>query len=480
MTRRRKKRRTALPCYPERSEQIAAGAVNRLASDSTRQVRSPFILLAICGFLLLAVITVFGQTANHDFVNFDDDDYVYENRHVRGGLSGEGTVWAITACHFGNWHPLTWLSHMLDCQLYDLKPSGHHLTNVLLHVAAAVLLFLALQRMTAAPWPSAWAAGVFAIHPLRVESVAWVAERKDVLSGLFFMLTLWLYACYAQRPASWGRYLLVVASFVLGLTAKPMLVTLPFVLLLLDYWPLGRLSPLRAGSEKNGANLPRPERLLVRLVMEKIPLFVLAVASCVVTLSAQHDAISSLERLPISWRVANAAVAYIAYLGKMFYPAGLAVLYPFPKRPPAAWEVIAAVTMLSAISAVVFVARQKCPYLLFGWLWYLGTLVPVIGLVQVGSQAMADHYTYLTQIGLYTAIAWGATHLAGSRPCCRWTFAAVSTVVMAGLIVCAWRQAPYWRDHEALWTHTLACTSQNYLAHNNLGLALAFCGQLEE
>ncbi len=267
-----------------------------------------------------------------------------ENWHVRRGLTGEGTAWAITTYHACNWHPLTWLSHMLDCQLYGLKPGGHHLTNVLLHAAAAILLFLALRRMTGALWPSAWVAAVFAIHPLRVESVAWVAERKDVLSGLFFMLTLWFYARYAERPASWGRYLLVVASFALGLTAKPMLVTLPFVLLLLDYWPLGRLGPRRGGSREEGANPPRPDRRLVRLVVEKIPLFVLAAASCVVTLAAQRNAMRPLEQLAFPWRVANAAVAYVAYLGKMLYPAGLAVLYPLPKGPPPAWEVVAAVS----------------------------------------------------------------------------------------------------------------------------------------
>ena len=254
------------------------------------------------------------------------------------GLTGEGIAWAITAYHASNWHPLTWLSHMLDCQLYGLKPGGHHLTNVLLHAAAAMLLFLVLRRMTGALWPSAWVAAVFAIHPLRVESVAWVAERKDVLSGLFFMLTLWFYARYAERPASWGRYLSVVAAFALGLTAKPMLVTLPFVLLLLDYWPLGRLGPLRAGSREDEANSPRPDRLFVRLVVEKIPLFVLAAASCAVTLAAQRDAIQTLEQIAFPWRVANAAVAYVAYLGKMFYPAGLAVLYPLPDRPAADLE----------------------------------------------------------------------------------------------------------------------------------------------
>ena len=272
-----------------------------LAPASASPVRMPYSLLAVCGLLLLAVVAVFGQTAGYEFVNFDDDEYVTENRHVQQGLTGEGIVWAITTYHTTNWHPLTWLSHMLDCQLYDLKPGGHHLTNVLLHAAAAVLLFLALRRMTGALWPSAWVAAVFAIHPLRVESVAWVAERKDVLSGLFFMLTLWFYARYVERPASWGRYLLVVASFALGLTAKPMLVTLPFVLLLLDYWPLGRLwscatvgSPEEEGAIRRGRAWP----LVRRLVVEKIPLFVLAAASCAVTLAAQRNAVKPLEQLP--------------------------------------------------------------------------------------------------------------------------------------------------------------------------------------
>jgi tetratricopeptide (TPR) repeat protein len=416
---------------------------------------------AVCGLLLLAVIAVFGQTAGHDFVNFDDDDYVYANRHVLGGLSDEGIAWAFTAYRSWYWHPLTWLSHMADCQLYGLKPGGHHLTSVLLHAAAAVLLLLALRRMTRALWPSAWAAAVFAIHPLRAESVAWVAERKDVLSGLLFMSTLWLYARYVQRPASWGRYWAVLASFALGLTAKPMLVTLPLVLLLLDYWPLGRFS----------------QRWLA-VIAEKIPLLLLAAASCLVTLAAQRDGVQPLEQLAFPGRVANAAVAYVAYLGKMLCPAGLAI-YPLPQGPPPAWEVVAAVAVLLAISAAVFVVRRKCPYLLFGWLWYLGTLVPVIGLVQVGNQAMADRYTYLTQIGLYLAMAWGAAQAAGRWRHGRWALAAVAALLAAGCTACAWQQTCYWRDSETLWTHTLACTRQNPIAQNNLGSALAQRGQVD-
>ena len=368
---------------------MASTVVSRLASGAASQAWRPYIQFAVCGFLILAVFAVFYQTARHDFV-YDDEDYILHNRHVTGGLTSEGIAWAITAYHASNWHPLTWLSHMLDCQLYDLKPRGHHLTNVLLHAATAMLLFLALRRMTGVLWPSAWVAAVFAIHPLRVESVAWVAERKDVLSGLFFMLTLWFYARYAEHPKSWGRYLLVVASFATGLTAKPMLVTLPFVLLLLDYWPLGRFGRVSGG-----------------VVAEKIPLFALAVASCLVTIAAQQNAINSFEHLPLSRRLANAAVAYVAYIGKMFYPADLAVLYPLPEGPPPVWEVVVAATVLLSITMAVFAVRRKYPYLLFGWLWFLGTLVPVIGLMQVGIQAMADRYTYLTQIGLYIALAWG-------------------------------------------------------------------------
>ncbi|MGO9115586.1 MAG: tetratricopeptide repeat protein [Thermoguttaceae bacterium] len=548
MGQRLKKHRPRKSSLIDCRENVATGPVNRLGSSSAAQVGMPYSQLVVCGLLLLAVIAVFGQTAGHDFINFDDDAYVYENLHVRGGLTGDGTAWAITARHSGNWHPLTWLSHMLDCQLYDLKPGGHHLTNVLLHAIAAVLLFLALQQMTAALWPSAWAAAVFAIHPLRVESVAWVAERKDVLSGVFFMLTVWLYARFVQRPASWGRYLLMAASFALGLTTKPMLVTLPFVLLLLDYWPLGRgqgagSGERRAKSREQGAGSgeqraggasgapacgsrvgeqaagrgrnagqsladrgPKDDRLrildftsqvsgscsrlpapcsLLSLIVEKIPLFVLAAASCVVTLVSQHDVMKPLERLDFPWRVANAAVAYVAYLGKMLYPAGLAVFYPLPNTPPPAWEVVAAIAVLLAISTATFLSRRKCPYLLVGWLWYLGTLVPVIGLVQVGSQAMADRYTYLTQIGLYTACAWGVAQAAASWPYCRrsnrrWPLAAVSALVVAALMVCAWQQTGQWHDSEKLWQHTLACTSQNPIAHNSLGNALADCGRVDE
>ncbi len=519
MTRRRKTHRPPEFGPPEPSRHAAAGTVDRTISGGMPDLRRPYSRLAVCGLLLLAVIVVYGQTARHDFVNFDDDDYVYENPHVRAGLTGEGIAWAVNAYDAFNWHPLTWLSHELDCQLYGLKPAGHHLTTLLLHSAAAVLLFSALRRMTAALWPSAWVAAVFAVHPLRVESVAWVAERKDVLSGLLFMLTIWFYARYTERPKSGGRYLLVMGSLALGLAAKPMLVTLPFVLLLLDYWPLGRAGSKEqgAGSEEQGAGknvghgladrgpkdgrfqipdfgsqvsgscalrpAPRPAARIPRLlslVAEKIPLFVLAAISCLVTFAVHFDVMRSLEQQAFSWRVANAVVAYVAYLGQMLYPGRLAVVYPLPKDPPPAWEVIAAVGVLLAISAAVFAARRKCPCLLFGWLWYLGTLVPVIGLVQVGEQAMADRYTYLTQIGLYTAIAWGAARVAGGRPSWHRGIAAVSAAVLAALMACAWQQTSYWQNSERLWTRALACTSNNAIAHTDLGLALAGRGHFDK
>jgi tetratricopeptide (TPR) repeat protein len=358
---------------------------------------------------------------------------------------------------------------MLDCQIYDRNPGGHHLTSALLHAVAAIFLFLALQRMTARLWPSAWVAAVFAIHPLRVESVSWVAERKDVLSGLFCMMTLWLYARYAERPKSWGRYSLVVISFALGLTAKPMLVTLPFVLLLLDYWPLSRLQNGQASLRRFG-----------QLIVEKTPLFVLAAASCVVTLIIQHDFMRPLDHLDLGWRVANATVAYVAYLEKMLYPTGLAVFYPLSNTAPPAPQVIAAVALLVTISVAVFAARKKSPYLLFGWLWYVGTLVPVIGLIQVGSQAMADRYTYLTQIGLYAAIAWGAAQVAASWPSYRRPVMSVAGLIVVGLTVVAWQQTKYWHDSATLWTHTLACTSDNPIAHNSLGNALTDRGETDQ
>ncbi len=417
--------------------------------------------LAVCTFLLVAVVLAFGQTVGFGFVNYDDDAYVYENPYVQQGLTSDAFSWAMSSSQASNWHPVTWLSHMLDCQLYDLHAGGHHATSVLLHAITAILLFLVLRSMTGDLWPSAFVAAIFAVHPLRVESVAWVAERKDVLSGLFFMLTLGAYLAYVRRPFSLARYLTVVLLFVLGLMAKPMLVTLPFVLLLLDYWPLGRIT----------FPLPSKDRfsILRRLIIEKVPLLLLSVFSCVITSLVQTEAIVQLDKLPLTLRIENALVSYVTYLGQFFCPMNLAVLYPHPGTDLPTWKVAASLLLLLAISWGVLAWRRKLPYLLVGWLWYLGMLVPVIGLVQVGSHAHADRYTYLPQIGLCIALAWGGAYVARSWPDRRLVFGATSAMAVAVLIGCAWHQTTFWRDSQTLWTRALACTSGNYLAHVSLG-----------
>jgi tetratricopeptide (TPR) repeat protein len=454
-------------------------------------------MLAVCGLLLLAAGLVFGQTVRHGFVNYDDDQTVYSNLQVTHGLTAQGVAWAFTHRHYGNWIPLTCLSHMLDCGIYGLNAAGHHLTNVLLHAATAVLLFLMLCQMTGRLWPSALAAALFAVHPLRVESVAWVTERKDVLSGLFFMLTLAAYVDYVRHRPSLLRYLAVTAFFAMGLMAKPMLVTLPAVLLLLDYWPLGRFAgdprlnrkPLHGneGTSFNGANVdanslpavPRRFPFPWRIVIEKLPLLLLVVVSCAATLT-QGEALAANEQYPLSWRIGNVPISYVTYLRQSLCPMNLALLYPRLSLALPLWQVFAAVLSLAGITAATFVWRRRRPYLLVGWLWYLGMLVPVLGVVQVGSQAVADRFTYLPQIGLWIALAWGAADVWRSAPYGRWLCGSAAALVLAVLMGCAWRQTTFWRNSETQWTHTLACTSRNAVAHNGLGLALADRGRLDE
>jgi tetratricopeptide (TPR) repeat protein len=430
--------------------------------------------LAVCGLLLLAVGLVFGQTIDHGFVDYDDHLYVNKNPHVCGGLTPQGIVWAFTQSCEANWHPLTWISLMLDYQVYGLSAGGYHLTNVLLHAATAVLLFLVLQQMTGRFWPSALATALFAVHPLRVESVAWVTERKDVLCGLLFMLTLGAYLNYVRHPFSVARYLVVLVFFALGLMAKPMLVTLPLLLLLLDYWPLERTAvAARENTAVFGGR--RLSRLSpsVRLVVEKIPLFVLAGLSCVLTVWAQGQAIMSVEYLPWGWRIGNAVVSYVDYLGQFFWPAGLAVFYPHPGVLLPIEKLVVAAVVLAGVSAGTLACWRRCPYLLVGWLWYLGMLVPVIGLLQAGSQAMADRYTYLPQIGLCLALAWAAADVCRPGPYRRWVGSGASTLLLVVLAGCAWRQTSFWRESETLWNHALACTTGNYLAHFSLGSILS-------
>jgi len=355
---------------------------------------------------------------------------------------------------------------MLDCQLYGLQPWGHHLTNILLHAAAAILLFLALWRLTDNIWPSAFVAALFAIHPAHVESVAWVAERKDVLSAVFFILTLWAYARYARSDRfSWRRYATVLVLFALGLMCKPTLVTLPLVLLLLDYWPLGRV---------------RNQWSVIRgLILEKIPLFVLSAASCVVTILAQKEAFAPTRAIPLQERVANAVVAYVEYLGQAIYPAHLAVLYPYPEGGLSVAQAIVALVFLLIVSVIFFVWRKACPFALTGWFWFVGMLVPMIGIVQVGSQPRADRYTYLPEIGLYIVATWGAMELFKRWQHKREVFA-VALLIIGAFVTRSYFQTSYWRNSETLWRHTVDITSRNYIAHNNLAGTLLDRGQLGE
>jgi tetratricopeptide (TPR) repeat protein len=414
---------------------------------------------------------VFGQTLAHDFVNFDDHVYVYDNPLVIRGLCTEGIIGAFTHTHARNWHPLTTVSHMLDCQLYGLNAGGHHLTNVILHTISVLLLFLVLKQMTGAVWQSAFVAVLFAVHPLHVESVAWIAERKDVLSAAFFMLTLAAYARYARAPSA-PRYLLVALFFAFGLMSKPMLVTLPFVLLLLDYWPLGRIGDqkLEVGSQ------------LRRLITEKIPLFALSALSCTATLLTQRQSSNAIDQLPFLWKLNNSFVSYVTYIWQMLWPARLAVFYPHPNDRLPVLEVTAAIAFLVGISLVVIYLRRTKPYFVTGWFWYLGMLVPVIGLVQVGEQAHADRYTYLPQIGLYIIIAWTVGDLLlESTPRVRGALVGIAAaLVIVSLGVRSFGQASYWKNSETLWNHTLTVTAENDVAHNNLGFLFLRKGELDK
>ena len=469
----------------------------------------------VCALLAVAVFLVFGQTLRYDFVNYDDDVYFSSNPHVQAGLTWDSVVWAFTTGYDGNWHPLTWLSFMLDVEMSGSDPAGPHLTNILLHAADTVLLFLLLKRLTGVLWPSAFVAAVFAIHPLHVESVAWVSERKDVLSGLFFMLTLWAYMRYAQSVTSgtWpafaalrrGKqvtgtqkaiptsdpscvtrlpaealakagprslfYGLALLFFALGLMSKPMVVTIPFVLLLLDWWPLERFQP---GAPSTVFTTFR------QLVIEKIPFLLLSAVACLATIFAQPHNIARIEKISLDLRIYNAVASYVIYLEKMVYPARLAVFYPYSASEMLVWKAGLGMALLAGICIGFFMLRRRQPYLLVGWLWYLGMLVPVIGLVQVAGHARADRYTYLPQIGIYIIVAWGVSNLLPSWRYRRQVFGIAAFIVIAALMGCASIQASYWRNSESLWIHTLACTSRNYVAHCDLGSVLAKQGRIAE
>ena len=433
-------------------------------------------------YLFLAAISlvVFGQTIRYDFVNFDDDLYVYNAPAIQAGLTAQGIALAFTSQHARNWHPLATLSHMLDCQLYGLKPGGHHATNVILHIITVLLLFRVLREMTGAVWKSAIVAALFAVHPLHVESVAWVSERKDVLSAMFFLLMLGAYVRYARGP-SMTRYLLVAVLFAAGLMSKPMLVSVPAILLLLDYWPLRRFEQPSSTTGKtkvvDSGNQPCTRQWLF---LEKIPLFVLAGGSCVATFVLQKRATGAIPPLPFLWRVENAFVSYMIYVWKTLWPTHLAVFYPHPNNTLPIWVVILAMMLLLAITVSAIVFRNKRPYVFTGWSWYLVMLMPVIGLIQVGEQGHADRYTYLPHIGLFLLAVWFAADVAAVRESRSRFATATAAVIILALASAAFIQASYWRNSETLWTHALDVTSDNDVAHNNLGYLRVDQGELDK
>jgi tetratricopeptide (TPR) repeat protein len=421
----------------------------------------------VIGAVLIALIwSVFGQTARFGFVNYDDPLYILQNPTVRSGLSWHGVAWAFTHIHSQNWHPLTSISHMLDCQLFGLNAGAHHLVNVFLHSVAAVVLFFALNKMTSSVWRSAFATALFAIHPLRVESVAWISERKDVLSGVFFMGTLAAYVWYVRQPATL-RYLLALVLFALGLMAKPILVTLPIILLLLDIWPLGR--PHTTGPA------------LAKLLFEKLPFIALSAASCVATFIVQNLALGSVAQLPLRWRLTNAIVSYVEYLWQFVWPLRLSPFYIHPENRLPIWQIALACILLLTISVIAFRLRRTHPYLIVGWCWYLVMLLPVIGLVQVGLQGHADRYTYLPHVGLCIAITWTIADLiAHSRAKSPVLISFASAAAIIALALLAWQQTTYWRDTESLWRHALTIEPDNDVAHAGLAGILLPRGQVDE
>ena len=437
----------------------------------------------ICLVIALTTFIAFAPLLQNQFVDYDDNAYLIENPHVQSGITLRSVIWAFTTTDMGNWHPLTWLSYMVDWELFGSNARWHHLESLLIHIANAVLLFLVLKKLTGAVWRSAFVAAAFAVHPLHVESVAWAAERKDVLSTLFWFLTMWGYVLYVEKPKA-GRYLLVVLSLCLGLMAKPMLVTLPFVLLLLDYWPLQRFQRLSKGNDPKIPQLQQDNRwkTILYLILEKIPLFLIIILFSLVTFFAQQSkgAVEPFDRLTIESRINNALVSYAAYIIKMFWPARLAVFYPHPRYGLPIWKTVLASLLLASITLWVISRAQRQQWFVVGWLWYVGTLVPVIGLIQVGGQAMADRYTYVPIIGLFIIVAWQIPELITKWCHKKIILKAATVLVVLAMMVCTWRQTGYWRNATTLSLHAIKVTTGNYAAHKLLGSALFEQGDFEE
>lgn len=446
------------------------------------ETHSMFRSFLICGLLVILILAVYWQVGTHDFLNFDDDQYITANPYIANGLTRESVSWAFTSVQNFNWHPLTWLSHALDIDLFGMNPRGHHLMNVAIHSAGTIILFAALFSLTAGLWQSAFVAALFALHPLHVESVAWAAERKDVLSGMFWFLTLLFYSRYADlrrcgKPALIS-YLAALLAFFLGLMSKPMLVTLPIILFLIDYWPLQRVGP----------NLQNQPAVSVR-IMEKIPFIIGSLASCFITIHAQKigGSMIQLNVIPMIVRLQNALVSYREYLSSIFYPHDLAVLYPFTMPIPLQQTIVSSL-MLFAVSLICCVTYRRSPYLLTGWLWFLVTLVPVIGIIQVGNQAMADRYMYIPATGIFIMITWGATDirnvffppsagLSGKRLVFNTVFHAIPVAIILLCLVSSWRQTAYWKNNITLYNRALQVTTNNHIIHYNLGVTYRKAGK---
>ena len=459
--------------------------INRLRKKKTvrplEDETDKTIKIAICLFLVVATLGVYWQIQDHAFLYYDDNEYVTDNSNVKTGFTSESIIWAFTASYAANWHPVTWFSHMLDYQLYGLHPKGHHLTSMFFHIANALLLFTILLRMTGALWQSGFVAALFALHPFNVESVAWVAQRKNLLSTLFWLLTMWAYIRYAEKPTV-KKYGLVALFLALGLMSKPMLVTLPFVLLLLDYWPLGRWKT-DDQTEVCLSEQSENQTSLSFLIWEKAPLLALVVGSSITTFIVQRigGAVKSTDFFLVQERVINAFVSYLSYLQKMVVPSGLSVFYAHPGNALPAWKGVISAIILVVLTAWVIRVAHRLPYLAVGWFWYLGTLIPVIGIVQVGTQAMADRYAYVPLIGIFIIIAWGLPDLLE-----KWNHREKAPIIFAGLLIplmiATWMQVRHWKDSITLFQHTIRVTDNEYplfsMAHNNLGIALKKKGRI--
>lgn len=458
-------------------DKVDCSSSSIMSKDPLRKPNRVHSMILLSIALIAITLSVYWQVGDYEFINYDDNDYVYNNLHVAEGITGTNIIWAFISVDAANWHPITWLSHMADVQFYGMNPRGHHLTNVAIHTISTVLLFILLFKLTSSLWQSAFVAALFALHPLHVQSVAWVAERKDVLSAFFWFLTLLLYASYvAKRKPT--LYFFSLFSFMLGLMAKPMLITLPVVMLLMDYWPLNR----GYLNEQNLGRFQLQNRVapLTALLKEKIPFFVCSLLSAAVTIYAHRagKAIVNFDLVPLGLRIENAVIAYVTYLTNSLWPHDLAILYPYPSSFPL-WQVICSFLILFLVSVSAIWAGRRHPYLAVGWFWFLLTLVPVIGLVQVGAQPMADRYTYIPLIGLFIMAAWGVPALTKNLRYRQTILALLASAVIIASVVVTWQQLGYWRDSISIFRHALQVTSNNSLAHNNVGAVLYKKGDLD-